>query len=448
MKNSSYIIPISILFHLVIINGTLYALTPETYLHFFPILYYNVSWLLITYGLNFYPTRRKEHFMTNIHKSLQLYVVYGMAYFTLFAFQPVRPQSMEYQLYVLIVICLLLMTYRVFFYWFRNKYRAEGGNYANVVVIGRDKNLKKIRAFFDRPELGYRYKGYFDNSPSNSSTYLGEISETFDYLKRSSIDEIFCMASRLSQTELKNLIHFADNNLMKLKIIPDNKEVFSRAMTIELYDTVPVLNMRKLPMDNDYARATKRVFDLLFSLLVIIGILSWLIPLLSFLIKLESPGPVFFKQIRHGEDRKIFSCHKFRSMTMNKDANAVSATKNDDRVTRIGKIMRRTSIDELPQFLDVFMGHMSVVGPRPHMRFHTTQFENSVDKYLVRHFVKPGITGLAQVKGYRGEIRNKRDIINRTRFDIFYVENWSLAFDIRIIYDTIMNVFKGDDKAY
>ena len=163
---------------------------------------------------------------------------------------------------------------------------------------------------------------------------------------------------------------------------------------------------------------------------------------------MDSNEPLFFKQKRHGVNRKVFWCYKFRSMTTTADADTKMMTKNDKRVTRLGRILRRTSIDELPQFFNVLLGDMSVVGPRPHMELHTEKYQTSVDKYLVRHFVKPGITGLAQIKGYRGEIVEQSDIVNRTRLDIFYVEKWSLWLDVKIIIKTVLNAIQGEEKAY
>ncbi len=201
-------------------------------------------------------------------------------------------------------------------------------------------------------------------------------------------------------------------------------------------------------MDKNYAKYSKRIFDIGFSSLIIVLILSWLIPLIFFLNLFESKGPVIFRQLRHGKDKKIFWCYKFRSMAVNPEANSQMCTRNDLRVTKIGKFLRKTSIDELPQFINVFLGDMSVVGPRPHMELHTREYEINVDKYLVRHFAKPGITGLAQVRGYRGEIIRKSDIINRTRMDILYLEKWTAMLDLKIIYQTIYNCFYGEEKAY
>ncbi|NHF61377.1 exopolysaccharide biosynthesis polyprenyl glycosylphosphotransferase [Flavobacteriaceae bacterium TP-CH-4] len=447
-RNSDLIIPISILVHLGIINGVLYLLTPETYLNGSRILFYNLSWLLTTYFTNYYPTARKEKFITNIHKVFQIYLIFGLSYFAVFGISGRLYESLEYQFFVLLLIFLCLFWYRVLFFWIRGKYRKRGGNFVNVVVVGRDPSLKKIRKVFDEPGLGYRYKGYFDDRPSKSPTYLGPVIDCFKYILENNVNEIYCVASKFNSPELKNLINFADNNLLRFKVILDNKDIFSRAMSIESYEKIPVLNLRKVPLDTEYARIIKRTFDIVFSSLVIVFVLSWLTPILFALIKLESPGKLYFKQKRHGLKRKTFWCYKFRSMTTNTDANNKMATKNDARVTKIGKFLRKTSIDELPQFFNVFMGDMSVIGPRPHMELHTWNYETSVDKYLVRHFVKPGITGLAQIKGYRGEIVKPADILNRTRLDIFYVEKWNLALDFYILFLTVFNVVRGEAKAY
>ena len=192
----------------------------------------------------------------------------------------------------------------------------------------------------------------------------------------------------------------------------------------------------------------KRSFDIMLALIIIVGLLSWLTPLLAIIIKLESKGPVFFKQKRNGLDYKEFFCYKFRSMRPNPMADLHQVTRGDQRITRVGRIIRKTSIDELPQFINVLKGEMSVVGPRPHMVSHTHMYAERIDKFMVRHFIKPGITGLAQVTGYRGEVETDEDIINRVKFDIFYLENWSMLLDLKIIVQTVYNAIRGDEKAY
>ncbi|MEP5935089.1 MAG: exopolysaccharide biosynthesis polyprenyl glycosylphosphotransferase, partial [Winogradskyella arenosi] len=228
----------------------------------------------------------------------------------------------------------------------------------------------------------------------------------------------------------------------------DSKEIYSKKLRYEYYDYIPVLTLRNIPLEDSVNTFIKRGFDILFSSLVIILILSWLTPIIAILIKLESRGTVFFKQTRNGFNYKEFDCYKFRSMMPNKDAHANQATRGDQRVTKVGKFIRKTSIDELPQFFNVLFGDMSVVGPRPHMVSHTTLYAKKIDKFMVRHFVKPGITGLAQTSGFRGEVETDKDIIGRVRYDIFYIENWSLLLDIKIIIQTFVNAVKGEDKAY
>ncbi|MEO9480979.1 MAG: undecaprenyl-phosphate glucose phosphotransferase [Maribacter dokdonensis] len=448
MKKSIFIIPISFFVHIMFINLTLYVYIPETYLNIYGILYYNLTWLIVAYNINFYPTARRDSFMTNFKNFVAQFTVYGLVYFTSFIFFNQQAYTPIYLVLVYLQICILLTVFRILFYWARNLYRKKGYSEIRTVVIGRDKNLQKVKRIFDNPEYGYRYMGYFDNIESKNPFYLGNIESSFNYIFENNVEEVYCMASRLSKSEIQYLINIADNSLKKVKIIPDNKELFSRAMSLELYGHVPVLNLRASPLDLDYSSIIKRLFDIFFSSLVILLVLSWLTPIIYILMKLDSKGPLFFKQKRHGVNRKTFWCYKFRSMTKSKNSDTKMATKNDMRITRLGKILRKTSIDELPQFINVLMGDMSVVGPRPHMVVHTEQYQNSVDKYLVRHFLKPGITGLAQIQGYRGEIIYKSDIINRVRYDIFYMEKWSLGLDAKIIIMTVYNAIKGEERAY
>ena len=198
-----------------------------------------------------------------------------------------------------------------------------------------------------------------------------------------------------------------------------------------------VINPQEIPLDSLGFRVQKRIFDLLFSLMLCIFLFSWLFPLIALLIKLDSKGPVFFVQERTGINNKTFKCLKFRSMKVNGEANDRQATANDNRITRLGRLMRRTNIDELPQFLNVLSGQMSVVGPRPHMLKHTEEYSALIDNYLIRHYVKPGITGWAQVKGLRGETKKLSAMENRVKADMEYIENWRFAWDLKIIWQTV-----------
>ena len=219
-------------------------------------------------------------------------------------------------------------------------------------------------------------------------------------------------------------------------------------MKLDYYGYIPIISLRDIPLEDPINKYIKRLFDFLFSLFIILFVLSWLTPILAFFIKIESNGPVFFKQKRNGLNYHEFDCYKFRSMNLNEIADLEQVSKNDPRITKTGRFIRKTSIDELPQFFNVLLGDMSVVGPRPHMVSHTEMYAKRIDKFMVRHFVKPGITGLAQTNGFRGEVENDKDIIYRVKYDIFYMENWSFLLDAKIIVMTLINAIRGDKKAY
>ncbi|MGK0307519.1 MAG: putative colanic acid biosynthesis UDP-glucose lipid carrier transferase [Urechidicola sp.] len=317
----------------------------------------------------------------------------------------------------------------------------------DVVIIGFNDSTKKLENFFiNNKGHNYRYKGFFTNKQIENR--LGGIEQSFKYIIDNNIDEIYCSVKELSDNQMNEIVFFADNNVKTLKLIPNNKHVFSKKLVFENYDLIPILSLSNIPLKEGLNIVVKRTFDIVFSLMVIIGFLSWFTPLIALFIKLESKGDVFFKQLRYGADFNLFACYKFRSMRANRDSDSVQASKNDMRVTRIGRFIRKTSIDELPQFYNVLFGSMSVVGPRPLLLSHTNDYKNKIEKFMVRHTVKPGITGLAQVSGYRGIIEKETDMQNRVKYDIFYIENWSLFLDIKIIIKTILNILRGEENAY
>ena len=240
----------------------------------------------------------------------------------------------------------------------------------------------------------------------------------------------------------------ADQECIRFKIVPDIGFFVKRQVHIDYLKEMIVISMRNEPLEDLGNRIRKRLFDIFVSSMVTIFILSWLIPIISLLIRLESRGPIFFRQPRSGKENKSFQCLKFRSMRVNDKANEQQATKNDSRVTRIGKFLRRTSLDEFPQFLNVIKGDMSIVGPRPHMLKHTDDYSREIGQYMVRQFVKPGITGWAQIKGFRGETKNLEQMKQRVEHDLWYMENWSLMLDLKIIFITVLNTMKGEKNAF
>jgi putative colanic acid biosynthesis UDP-glucose lipid carrier transferase len=263
------------------------------------------------------------------------------------------------------------------------------------------------------------------------------------------VKDIYVAVAPNRMSQLKALEEEADKQCVRLKFVPDLGGQISSAYNINyLGSEFPVISLRKEPLEEISNRFKKRVFDIVFSSLVILFILSWLYPILAIIIKMQSKGPVLFKQLRSGRDDEPFWCYKFRSMTVNPDSDKKQATKFDARITPIGSFLRRTSLDEMPQFFNVFLGNMSVVGPRPHMLNHTNEYKEIINNYMVRHFLKPGITGWAQVHGYRGETRKHEDMENRVKYDINYLESWTAMLDVKIIFMTVINVIRGEDNAY
>jgi putative colanic acid biosynthesis UDP-glucose lipid carrier transferase len=404
-----------------------------------------VAWTVIAFKVQFYSIYRYSkvtHVLALLFRQFFFFFLIQYAFIGFFK-QPnmSRLAIAEY----LLISLVLVSTIKFLNYYILMKYRERiKGNIRNVVVLGKNKKTDQlISVFKEHPEYGYNFVKQFSLKDEDYN-----VETCFEFILNNKIDEIYCSVSEVSNSLTIKIINFADNNLRTVKFLPDNKNIFSKKLKFEYYDYIPVLSLRDIPLDNPINAFIKRTFDIAFSLLVILGLLSWLTPILALLITLESKGPVFFRQTRNGIDNREFYCYKFRSMAPNKNADDIQATKNDMRVTKIGRFIRKTSIDELPQFYNVLFGTMSVVGPRPHMVKHTNEYASSVDKYMVRHFVKPGITGLAQVRGYRGEVETESDIQNRIKFDIFYIENWSIFLDLKIIVQTILNAFKGEEKAY
>jgi exopolysaccharide biosynthesis polyprenyl glycosylphosphotransferase len=260
--------------------------------------------------------------------------------------------------------------------------------------------------------------------------------------------EIFCCAPNVDQNQLQQLVNFGLDSLIKVKLILSSRAQKDQAIQLEQYDKLPGVNMATLALDESRNQIIKRIFDLVASVLFGILFLSWLIPLIGLLIKLDSKGPVFFVQQRHGKDNKLFGCFKFRTMIINKEADSKQASRNDPRITRIGKFLRKSSLDEVPQFINVIIGNMSLIGPRPHPVKLNEEFSSKITNIMSRHYVKPGITGLAQCMGYRGETQELMDMENRIRMDRYYIENWSFWLDIKIIFLTVVSILRGSEKAF
>ena len=406
----------------------------------------SLSWIILSIYSRFYEVyryTREVAIFSLIFRQLVLFSLLLFAYSGFHAEGNLDPKVIAKYIFSVFILITIM---KLAIYFLLQKYRSDfGGNFRKTVILGGNKQALALENFFNKnPEFGYTHEHTFSFKDKPKIN----LESIFKIILDDHIDEIYCSVSELSNNQINQVIDFADNNLKILKFLPDNRGIYSKKLKYEYYDYIPILSLRDIPLEESFNHVIKRFFDILFSSAVIIFLLSWLTPIIALLIKLESKGPVFFKQSRNGFNYREFDCYKFRSMMPNKNAHLHQATKGDLRITKIGKFIRKTSIDELPQFFNVLFGDMSVVGPRPHMVSHTNMYAKRIDKFMVRHFVKPGITGLAQVKGFRGEVETDKDIINRVKYDIFYVENWSLLLDIKIVIQTFFNALKGEDKAY
>ena len=445
-RYSIFLTPISILVDLTVINLTMFLLLKDFNLT--SIFYFNFLWLLISLNTKIYEVYRYTKLTSIISRLFIQFAVYFLSYFAYFSIFSKISQT-ENSLQILTTVFSAILILKLVYLYSLRKYRLGGGNFRDVIILGENQSIESLRSFFNiRNDLGYRFKGYFSNKNKTKNNFLGEIEESYNYVLLNKIDEIFCSISDLSKEDVKKVILFGENNNITVKLIPDSTGIFNKGMVIDYYDYIPILTLKKLPFDEPLIKYSKRFFDIVFSLLIVVFVLSWISIILFIVIKLESKGPLIFKQLRDGLNGKQFYCYKFRSMGLNNRANKNQTIKDDIRITRVGKFIRKTSIDELPQFINVLKGEMSVVGPRPHMISQTKKYSQVVKKYFIRNLVKPGVTGLSQVRGYRGEIEEISDMENRVRLDIFYINKWSFLLDIKIIIETFINILKGEQKAY
>ncbi|TPG42208.1 undecaprenyl-phosphate glucose phosphotransferase [Flavobacterium pectinovorum] len=355
--------------------------------------------------------------------------------------------------FYLIFFCLLMFS-RYFSMKLLKFIRAKGYNFKTFIVVGVNESGEKIRKILAKDlTYGYKFLGFFDDSIDigivDPSLVLGGFDAILKFVDEKQIDEMY-VALHIDNIEIINeLTRICEQNMIRIKFIPDF-QLYTKSSKVEVvfYENTPVLMFRTEPLELVVNRLAKKAFDIVFSAFVILLIFPWLFPIIMLIIKLESPGPIFFKQERSGRDNRTFMCFKFRSMYVNGLAHKKQAEKGDSRITKFGAFIRKTSIDELPQFFNVFYGDMSVVGPRPHMVNLAKEYSDLINNYLVRQYAKPGITGWAQVNGYRGETKVLSDMENRVEYDIWYIENWSLLLDVKIIIKTVLNIFKGEDNAY
>lgn len=407
----------------------------------------NITWLILFFVLKSYDIRTYDRASKWFIRIFSIISFHLLVIASFWVFTKSYHYSREFLFLTYLSITILIFSWRVLYYYLL-KYLYKLTVPKNIIVYGYGPIATELVAFLRlHAEYGYKFLGYFDNN-RQSEQIKGTYSELQDFVRNNEVDEIYCCLPYVDYSHIKELIDFGDESLVRIKLLTDFRGFASKNIELHRYEHIPVLSVNSTPLDDWKNRAVKRVFDITFSLFVLIFIFSWLYPIIALLIKIDSKGPILFKQKRTGLNNDDFYCYKFRTMKVNSESDVKQATKDDSRITKLGRFLRKSSLDELPQFLNVLMGSMSVIGPRPHMLSHTEEYAKKVEKFMARHFVKPGITGLAQAKGYRGETKHIRQMQNRVKLDRFYVDNWSLWLDIKIIFMTITSIIKGNENAF
>lgn len=392
---------------------------------------------------------RPEQIVGRILGTISLHVV---IFLTILAIIKVDNFSRSYLLCFYTAFIPLAIGWRLTLRFLVKKYRRSGRNLHTTVLIGDGDNMVELYHTLNDPTYGYRVLGiFYDDSNQNypkSIPYKGHIDKLFDWLAENSVHDLYCGLPSSRKDDILSIMNYCENNLIRFYSVPHVRNYIKRQLQLELFGEVPVLSIRKEPLQNPINRLAKRLFDMAFSSLFLLTIFPVIYIIVGTVIKITSPGPIFFKQERNGENGQIFRCLKFRSMKVNSLSDTMQATQNDPRKTKFGNFLRKSNIDELPQFINVFKGEMSIVGPRPHMLKHTEEYSQLINKYMMRHLVKPGITGWAQTTGYRGETKELSQMEGRVRRDLWYIENWTFLLDLRIIIKTVTNMFHGEKNAY
>ncbi len=433
----------------VILRGNIEEEFSTYYLEYWSIV--NIFWILVAWAVGLYTAKSILSFETFFKKTIKAYLIWIICLILYVFFTRDIIVSRLFIILTIIAFSFGLLLNR-FIYLGIKIYSRGDKLLKRILIIGYNNTSKKLATYFEQEGINTEILGFTENEKNvkELSHYpiISDIDLSVEVAKEHEVDEIFSTITPEQDPRLYELMQQADQECIRFRIVPDFSVFIKGPFYVSYLNDMPILMLRNESLDEFNNRFKKRAFDIIISSLAIVFILSWLVPLVSLLIILESPGPIFFSQLRTGKNKRSFPCYKFRSMYVNKESDTKQATKDDKRITKIGKLLRRTSLDEFPQFINVLIGNMSIVGPRPHMVKHTDDYSKIVDSYMVRHFSKPGITGWAQVNGYRGEITEPSQISNRVQYDIWYLENWSLLLDIKIVFLTVFNILKGEEKAF
>lgn len=419
----------------------------------FHMLIANLLWFFASAKSSLYDKVLKTEAVPFLKRVIWGLIIFAGAPLVLNLITPGLLISLEYIVPFLLIYSSIILTTKVLFLTIRKSQRRFWVDYKKTVIIGSAESCKELYShFLENPNSGHVVEGYFSDMPCNDLSpdfkYLGTPEEAVRYSARNGISEIFSALTSDKKHLVKTLVQEADNNLIRFRFVPDISVFMDKNVMIEYYGALPIISHRREPLQVKVNELVKKAFDFVFAAFTTVFILSWLMPIIAIAIKLDSPGPIFFRQLRSGKDNKPFFCLKFRSMYVNNDADSRQATKNDSRITKVGAFLRKTSLDEFPQFLNVLRGDMSIVGPRPHMLKHTEDYSQVIEDFMVRQFVNPGITGWAQVNGLRGETKETESMNKRVKADLWYMENWSFLLDLKIVFLTMIQALKKNENAF
>ena len=405
-------------------------------------------WIIAVIYTKSYNIGRGVNYLNTIKLALK-------SIFILFSFVAIGNLFVDYYkfsiksiFFALTIFTFSILVFRVLTHFILDRYRSYGGNITNVAIFGYDKMGKNFyKTLKQYPHLGYRCNGIFSLKTKKSNIIdipdLGSLN--IFYKNYNQFQEIF-ISTKIPFSVQKDLIDFCDKKFIPVKLLPElvNYE-FKNFFVKKLYN-VPVIDVNVLPLDLWYNQLLKRIFDIIFSIVVLIFFISWMYVIFGIIIKFQSKGPVLFVQRRHGLGGNVFNCYKFRTMILNKQEDTKFADNSDSRLTKFGKFLRVSALDEMPQFINVLFGDMSVVGPRPHPIKLNEKFSKKVEKFSKRHQFKPGITGLAQTRGFRGKVYGFYDMSSRVKLDRYYFKNWSIFFDLKICLKTIFGILRYNLK--
>ena len=420
--------------------------------HYKALILLLMSWYFISLKTHLYEIKRNTGIGIILKNNIFQIILFGVITFFVSGLKKDDLFSNKVTIYFLISLFLITFFIRAVLFLFLKIYRTLGGNYIRVIFIDENNNTPSFIKFLSkRKDYGYVNCGSFlanieDDIEKNKYKFDLEKLKSF-ILEEEILIIFFSLNGKLSHSVHDQLVVLAQKLHIEIRFIPSTLYNSFYSLDLEYYDTYPILLFKKFPLDDFWNQFIKRLFDILFSLFVIIFILSWLYPLIAIAILLESGKPVIYAQKRVGLGGNIFYCYKFRTMKNSKDNDIKATVKDDSRITQLGRILRKSSLDEMPQFFNVLKGNMSVVGPRPHMVVQDIYYNDLLLRYSRRHHVKPGITGLAQVKGFRGEINSREDMQKRIIADIYYVRKWTFYLDMIIILRTVFKTIGGDKKA-